>query len=86
MRAAEYIFAQARMIKQFTITVRFSAVEIYNNIMIDLLRDTAAGNINAPKLIILDTPSGVIVPALHTMPADTVDEAYALLSEANINR
>ncbi len=83
MRCAEYLFSQILEIKDYSISVKFSAVEIYNNTMIDLLCESSE---SSPKLVIIDTPAGVIVPALHLLPVDSSDDACTLLSEANVNR
>lgn len=83
MRTVEYIFRTIKSIKDSTITVRFSVIEIYNDNVMDLLRESVQ---DSPKLVIVDTPNGVIVPALYLLPIESEEEAFTKLYEANLNR
>jgi kinesin family member 6/9 len=83
MRTVEYIFRSIKSIKDSTITVRFSVIEIYNDNVMDLLRESLH---DSPKLVIVDTPNGVIVPALYLLPIESEEEAFTKLYEANLNR
>jgi hypothetical protein len=83
MRTVEYIFRSIKSIQDFVITVRFSVIEIYNDNVMDLLRESLH---DSPKLVIVDTPNGVIVPALYLLPIENEEEAFAKLYEANLNR
>jgi kinesin family protein 6/9 len=60
-------------------------IEIYNDQVIDLLREGKVTD-SDPKLVVMDTPEGVIIPALHLFPISSEDEAYTKISEANLNR
>lgn len=82
MRTVEYIFRSIKSIKDST-TIRFSVIEIYNDNVMDLLRESLQ---DSPKLVIVDTPNGVIVPALYLLPIENEEEAYSKLYEANLNR
>jgi kinesin family member 6/9 len=69
MRTVEYIFRSIKSVQDFVITVRFSVIEIYNDTVMDLLRDSLHDSQNdSPKLVIVDTPNGVIIPALYLLP------------------
>jgi chromosomal replication initiation ATPase DnaA len=83
MRSADYIFRKIRSIKDAAFTVKFSVIEIYNDSVLDLLRENIK---DSPKLIIVDTPDGVVVPALYLLPLENEEEAYTKLVEANLNR
>lgn len=82
-RTVEYIFRSIKSAKDSVITVRFSVIEIYNDTVLDLLRESLH---DSPKLVIVDTPNGVIVPALYLLPLENEEEAFAKLYEANLNR
>jgi kinesin family member 6/9 len=87
MRTVEYIFRSIKSVQDFVITVRFSVIEIYNDTVMDLLRDSLHDSQNdSPKLVIVDTPNGVIIPALYLLPIENEEEAFAKLYEANLNR
>lgn len=83
MRTVEHIFKSIKLIKDSIFTVRFSVIEIYNDNVMDLLRESLQ---DSPKLVIVDTPNGVIVPALYLLPIENEEEAYSKLYEANLNR
>jgi Kinesin motor domain len=80
-------------------SVRVSVLEIYNEHLTDLLRDTShtdspatssfAGNSassGGTKLTMLETANGVVLPALLLMPLASEHEAYNVLFEAMSNR
>lgn len=83
-RSAEYLFSKLRGLESCVTSVQMSALEIYNDVLWDLLRDPSQGD--APKLNIVDTPSGVLIPSLYLLPISTVQEASTHLFEANLNR
>lgn len=83
MRAASFLFQQARRIKHANITFKFSAVEIYNDIVVDLLREDQA---KSARLVVLETPAGVVLPSLFIVPLESEEDAYTRLIEANVNR
>ena len=83
MRTVEYLFKTIKSIKDSIFTIRFSVIEIYNDNVMDLLRESLQ---DSPKLVIVDTPNGVIVPALYLLPIENEEEAYSKLYEANLNR
>lgn len=88
LRTIDYIFSSIRRATNRTYIIKLSVIEIYNDIVIDLLREgkNEAGQENNPKLIIMDTPDGVVIPALYLFPIESEDEAYVKISEANLNR
>ena len=83
MRAASFLFQQARRIKHSNITFKFSAVEIYNDFVVDLLREDQSKN---SRLVVLETPTGVVLPSLFIVPLESEEEAFTRLIEANVNR
>lgn len=83
-RTVEYIFSSIRAIADDVISVKFSAIEIYNDIASDLLRMHNLKDI--PKLTIIDSPSGVLVPELLLAPISNVEEGIQKLFESNANR
>jgi hypothetical protein len=103
-RTADYLFEKARIIsnnREGSISLKLSALEIYNESVIDLLRDSSA-SLNGisdnkssthsivpaavPKLTIIDTPSGVMLPALFLLPMASTEDAYSFLLESYSNR
>lgn len=93
MRTASHFFAYAaRMPPNESISIRLSVLEIYNETLTDLLRESAppmalASAIPpAPKLTIVDTPAGVVVPSLYVLPLSSEEDALSMLMEADSNR
>lgn len=93
MRTASYLFAHAsRLPPNDSLSIRLSVLEIYNESLTDLLREApppmaiAATLPPAPKLIIVDTPAGVVVPSLYVLPLSSEEDAFSLLLEADGNR
>lgn len=75
-----------------TITIRLSVLEIYNETLVDLLREPSAAPIPpnstpiVPKLTIIESPGGVNIPALYVLPVATEIDAVNVLLEAYGNR
>lgn len=96
MRTASYLFAQAARVSRErgsdSISIRVSVLEIYNESLTDLLRESpppmalAASIPPPPKLSIVDTPSGVVVPSLYVLPLASEEDALSMLLEADANR
>lgn len=87
-QAAVSLFQKAKQSLD-NITFRLSILEIYNETLVDLLVDLPSQNgiINTKaKLNILETDNGVLVPGLHIMPIDSLDDTLTLLMEAQANR
>jgi hypothetical protein len=80
----EYLFQCARAANDEIISIKFSAIEIYNDIASDLLRPQASKDM--PKLLIVDSPSGIIVPELFLVPISNAEEGFGKLVEANASR
>ncbi len=90
MRVSSYLFANARKLPD-TVSIRLSIMEIYNEQLIDLLREpVAASTINAPaipKLSIVEVPGqGVLIPALYVMPLASEEDAFTFFLMAHRNR
>lgn len=71
------------------ISLRLSILEIYNETLVDLLVDLPSQNgiiSSKNKLNIIETDQGVLVPGLHIMPIDNIDDCLTLLMEAQANR
>lgn len=89
LRVANYLFERARRMSD-AISIRLSVLEIYNETLTDLLREppasTTIGPPQTPKLTIVDTTSGVVVPSLYILPVASDDDAYTMLLEAYSNR
>lgn len=83
-RTIDYLFLAMRSISDSEISVKFSAIEIYNDVASDLLR--FGDSKETPKLIIVDSPSGVLVPDLFLFPISSPAEGHHKLYEANVNR
>lgn len=94
MRTASYFFSQLARLHSSTqdsLSVRLSVLEIYNEVLTDLLREAPTSQhtpdpIRAPKLTIVDTPQGVAVPSLYVLPLSSEEDAFSLLMEACSNR
>ena len=95
MRTAGYLFEKARRRvaanPESNIVIRMSAIEIYNETLIDLFHKSVSNqavhaNTIPAKLVIVDLPGGVTVPALFLIPVDNEDDAYNLLLETFQNR
>jgi kinesin family protein 6/9 len=87
-QAAVHLFSKMRNTFD-NISLRLSIVEIYNETLLDLLVDLPSQNgINniRSKLNIIETDGGVVIPGLHIMPIDTIDDTLTLLMEAQANR
>jgi len=95
-RTTSYIFNATRSeVNGGTLSVRISAIEIYNEVLTDLLRElsnssdtsTAPTSSNStssvPKLSIIETPTGIVVPALYIMPVST-EEDVQVVSITNV--
>lgn len=93
IRAAIYMFSKAQSLPD-SFAFRLSILEIYNETLVDLLlpslTETSSMPINtatkANKLNIMETESGMLVPGLHIMPIDTVDDTIDHFVEAQANR
>lgn len=101
-RTALELFRQARKATESYFSFRLSVLEIYNEVLFDLLVEqsdsipaiafnssVAAGSGDAAKdakLTILELDSGVVVPNLRIMPITSAHDAIRLLQEAQANR
>jgi len=89
MRVASYLFANSRRLPD-TVTLRLSILEIYNEQLIDLLREpsTSAPHVQSvPKLSIVEIPEqGVLVPGLYVMPLSSEEDAFSFFLTAHRNR
>ena len=83
-RSVEYLFRKLRGLDGILTSIQFSAMEIYNDTMSDLLRDPLQSE--SPKLFLADTVSGVVIPSLSLFPVSNENEAFNYLSDANLNR
>jgi len=93
LRAAAHLFENSRKITTSSgdsFSIRMSALEIYNEAIIDILREsTQQQGITPPvqpKLSIFDSVNGVIVPTLFLLPLVSEEDAYTALMEAYVNR
>ena len=114
MRTAGCLFERSRRMnatESNSVSIRLSVLEIYNETITDLLRNTSAMTMTAipstsicsknstktaiqqtqtqtqtPKLSIVDTPNGIIIPGLYLLPLSSEEEAYNLMFEAYSNR
>ena len=84
-RTIDYIFSAVQRSPESTISVKFSAIEIYNDTATDLLRSVDRPK-DTPKLLIIDSPSGILVPDLLLFPISSSGEGQHKLFEANMNR
>jgi hypothetical protein len=92
MRVASYLFELSRRLTD-TVSIRLSILEIYNEQLIDLLREPQPVGPSfplgptAPKLNIVETPTqGVIVPALYVLPLSSEEDAFSFFLTAHKNR
>lgn len=90
MRVASYLFTNSRKLPD-TVTLRLSILEIYNEQLIDLLREPVASSSvhvqPVPKLSIVEIPEqGVLVPALYVMPLASEEDAFSFFLTAHRNR
>jgi len=74
-----------------SISVRLSILEIYNETLIDLLRDpvpslVTPATIMPPKLTIAETVNGVVIPAMYVLPVSNEDDVYAMYLDSCSNR
>ena len=83
-RTMDYLFQCARAASEEIVSIKFSAIEIYNDIASDLLRPQASKII--PKLLIVDSPTGIMVPELFLVPISNADEGFEKLIQANSSR
>lgn len=83
-RTIDYLFAAAHRLAGSAISIKFSAIEIYNDVATDLLRSQDTKN--STKLLIMDSPGGILVPDLLLFPLSSSAEGQHKLYEANINR
>ena len=104
MRTAGFLFERSRRINgtdNNSTSIRLSVLEIYNETITDLLRNSSSISAMASclgvggnptqaqqvqKLSIIDTPNGIIIPGLYLLPLSSEDDAYNLLFEAYSNR
>ena len=112
MRTAGCLFERSRRMnatESNSVSIRLSVLEIYNETITDLLRNTSAMTAipstsrrastkttiqqtqtqtptQIPKLSIVDTPNGIIIPGLYLLPLSSEEEAYNLMFEAYSNR
>ena len=105
MRTAGCLFERSRKInatENNSISIRLSVLEIYNEAITDLLRNSPSISAMAlssgsshiqtqtqaqiQKLSIVDTPNGIIIPGLYLLPLSSEEDAYNLLFEAYSNR
>lgn len=89
-RAALYLFKRTKTM-QDNFAFRLSVLEIYNEMLIDLLVESPSQGpgpqiSSVTKLNVIETERGVVVPGLHIMPIDSADEAINLFIEAQSNR
>lgn len=101
-RTALELFRLARKATESYFSFRLSVLEIYNEVLFDLLVEqsdsipaiafntsvaTGSGdNAKDSKLTILELDSGVVVPNLRIMPITSAHDAIRLLQEAQANR
>lgn len=92
MRTATYLFEKSRKMAD-AVSIRLSILEIYNENLIDLLQPapTASNTVSvttqaAPKLNVIEKPTGVSVPALRVMPLAHEEDAFAFMLDAHHNR
>jgi kinesin family protein 6/9 len=93
MRTAAYLFEKSRKMTD-AVSMRISILEIYNETLIDLLQPMPAANNTAamsaaaaaPKLNVIEKPTGVSVPALRVMPMAHEEDAFAFMLDAHHNR
>ena len=93
MRTATYLFEKSRKMVE-AVSIRLSILEIYNENLIDLLQPAPAtantvsmtAQAAAPKLNVIEKPTGVSVPALRVMPLAHEEDAFAFMLDAHHNR
>ena len=91
LRTVDYLFqCTRRLAASRAYIIKLSVIEIYNDLVVDLLRE-GGGRPGAgpgpgggmgrqekpPKLILMDTPEGVVIPALYLCPVEAEEEAYS---------
>lgn len=95
LRAIEHLFWAAHRPHRTTAVnyiFKLSVIEIYNDTVIDLLREATSEvggmgqGVAPPKVVVMDTPGGVVMPGLHLHPLDSAEEARSKVSEASLNR
>lgn len=91
-RVAESLFEYTRS-TQDSLAFSLSIVEIYNETLLDLLREPVEvqlNNIHTPpppsKLVIVETKEGMMVPGIRVLPISSYFDACDLLSDAQSNR
>ena len=68
-----------------TLSIKLSVIEIYNDVVTDLLRPPEDSK-DSSKLLVFDSPGGILVPDLLLFPLSSAAEGHSKLYEANINR
>lgn len=89
-RTAEYLFQRiSYLAEKEGASIQLSVLEIYNDRLSDLLRDSsrqADENGQTYRLLLVDTPHGVTVTGLYMLPISYADEAAEYLMQANLQR
>jgi hypothetical protein len=84
-RTIDFLFSAVQSSPDSAISIKFSAIEIYNDTATDLLRSVDSPK-DHHKLLIIDSPGGIMVPDLLLFPLSSAGEGQHKLFEANMNR
>jgi kinesin family protein 6/9 len=85
-RAISLIFAEAAARPESAITVRLSYVEIYNELMFDLLKDVGVSEQSGDLAIVEDSRGNIQVKGLSAPAAGTEEEALHVFFQGDTNR
>ncbi|NWS35697.1 KIF9 protein, partial [Polioptila caerulea] len=81
-RAIQQVFKSAAQFLNILVTVRISYLEIYNEVLFDLLAPALGRGSKDTQLALVDSPQGVYVKGLSIHPVSHEEEALHLLFEA----
>ena len=80
LQTIPYLFRQIQLLKEDSSTLGVSIMEIYNELLIDLLQPTFDTKHN--KLAIMESTDGIKIPNLFILPISSDMEAVDILQEA----
>jgi kinesin family protein 6/9 len=85
-RAISLIFSEAAARPESSITVRLSYLEIYNELMFDLLRDVAVSDQSGDITIVEDSRGNIQARGLSASVASSEEEALHVFFQGDTNR
>lgn len=85
-RAISHIYSEAAARPENNITIKLSYVEIYNELMFDLLTDVGVSDQSGDLTIVEDSKGNIQVRGLSTPVAGTEEEALHIFFQGDTNR